>query len=176
MSGWCCGACGKPHDWRKPNRLLTLQIGDTMQKQVVFSAYGAPDGECDPLICALKLIANLTTGNQPGIVMQELVASTKKRIMEALRQFIAVDNTRALVTMGELAKSGEVNPIVLPDFDEDTYPHACVVEGDEVTTLAREEQGKQKLFAHTSQIRAATWEPPWKSCGCNRKCRGLSEC
>ena len=29
---WCgaCGACGVPYCWRKPNRLLTLQIGDTV--------------------------------------------------------------------------------------------------------------------------------------------------
>ena len=33
-----------PYDWRKPNRLLTLQIGDTTSDQVVFSACGAPDG------------------------------------------------------------------------------------------------------------------------------------
>ena len=29
MSGWWCGACGIPYDFRDPNRLLTLQIGDS---------------------------------------------------------------------------------------------------------------------------------------------------
>ena len=36
-------------------------------------------------------------------------------LMEALMHFIAVDNARALVTMGELAKYREVR-----------YPHVCV--------------------------------------------------
>ena len=39
-------AC-KPYDWRKPNRLLTLQIGDATNVQVVFLACGAQDGELD---------------------------------------------------------------------------------------------------------------------------------
>ena len=47
------GACGKPHNWRKPNRLLTLHVGDTMREQVLFQAFGAPDGECDNFdLCA----------------------------------------------------------------------------------------------------------------------------
>ena len=48
------------YDWRNPNRLLTLQIGDTRCKNKCFSqTYGPPDGECDTSICALKL-----TGHQ----------------------------------------------------------------------------------------------------------------
>ena len=47
MSGWWCGACGMPCDWRKPNPLLTLQIGDTADDQIVLPAYSALGGECD---------------------------------------------------------------------------------------------------------------------------------
>ena len=36
---------------RKLNRLLTLQKGDKEHEQVVFPAYGAPDGEWDNIIC-----------------------------------------------------------------------------------------------------------------------------
>ena len=32
--GWWCGACGIPYDWRKPHRLLTLQIGDPANDQI----------------------------------------------------------------------------------------------------------------------------------------------
>ena len=32
MGGWWCGACGQPYDWRKPNRLLSLQFGDTAKE------------------------------------------------------------------------------------------------------------------------------------------------
>ena len=54
MSWWWCGTSGQ----RKPNRLLTLQNGYTANEQVVFSPCGAPDGKCDILICALKLVTN----------------------------------------------------------------------------------------------------------------------
>ena len=30
---------GMPYDWRKPNRLVTLQIGDTANDQTIFPAY-----------------------------------------------------------------------------------------------------------------------------------------
>ena len=58
MSVWWCGACGMPFDWRKPERLLALQIGDTANEQVLFTAYSAPNGECDNMICVLKLVTN----------------------------------------------------------------------------------------------------------------------
>ena len=55
-SGWWFGACGQPYDWRKPNRLLTLQFRDTAKEQVVFPLYGgAPNGECDNMISVWKL-------------------------------------------------------------------------------------------------------------------------
>ena len=44
---------GIPYDWREPNGLPTLHIGDATQEQVVFLAYGVPDGECDNSVCAL---------------------------------------------------------------------------------------------------------------------------
>ena len=50
----------------KPNRLLTLQIGDTANEQVVSPVHGAPDGECDSLMCALKLVTNVTKRKQSG--------------------------------------------------------------------------------------------------------------
>ena len=44
MSGWWCGACGQPYD---------------LKEQVVFLAYGAPDGDCDNMISVLTLVTNL---------------------------------------------------------------------------------------------------------------------
>ena len=45
MSGWWCGACGMPYDWRKQNCLLPLQIRDTASDQTVVSAYSALGGD-----------------------------------------------------------------------------------------------------------------------------------
>ena len=47
-----------PFDWRKLERLLSLQIGDTANEQVVFTAYSAPNGEFDNMICVLKSVTN----------------------------------------------------------------------------------------------------------------------
>ena len=66
MSGWWCGSCGMSYEWRKPNRLPTLQVGVTVQDQIVCAAYAAPDGECNNLICALRLITNLMKRQQVG--------------------------------------------------------------------------------------------------------------
>ena len=63
-----------------------------------------------------------------------------------------MDNTRALVTMGELAQFEKAHKLVLPSFDNEVYKHAEVIEGEEVMTLRPEEQGTQTLFVNTSLI------------------------
>ena len=61
-----------PYDWRKPNRLLTLQIGDAANEQVVFPAYGAPDGECDNLSSAPKPVKKLMKSNKLVVAVKGL--------------------------------------------------------------------------------------------------------
>ena len=56
-----------------------------------------------------------------------------------------MDYARALVFMEELTRCIEVQPIVLPNFDKDTYPRACVIEGDEVLILRMEEHGEAEV-------------------------------
>ena len=68
-----------------------------------------------------------------------------------MKQILAVDNARALVTMGEPPKCREVDKIVPQNYDKDTFPHACLVEGDEVLTLRRQDMGRRN-FLHTSNI------------------------
>ena len=103
---------------------------------------------------------HLVEGNKRRIVVQKLAASSKHWIIEALKRFIAVDNARTLVTMGEPAKYREVQPIVLPNFDKVTHPRASVTEGDNVLTLRLDELGAQKLFVDTSKAPAGQWRPP----------------
>ena len=83
----------RTYQWRKLNRLLTLLIGDTMQEQLVFPAYGATDGESDNLICAQKLVTNLMTGNKLEVVVQSFAEGGKNKNSEALQRFIAMDNS-----------------------------------------------------------------------------------
>ena len=55
MSVWWCGPSGMPFDWRELERLLSLQIGDTANEQVVFTAYSALNGEFDNMILCLEI-------------------------------------------------------------------------------------------------------------------------
>ena len=88
-----------PYDSRRPNRLLTLQMGDTVTDQMVFPAYSALGEECDDIIVVLKLTTHL--GNNVGVLVG-LTEGSKSRLAEALTTVISVDNVRALVIMGEL--------------------------------------------------------------------------
>ena len=150
MSSWWCGACWQPYDGRGPNRLVTLQIYDTANEELVFLASGAPDGKCDNLISALKRVLNLMQRNKLGV--KGLERCSKNRLREALRLFIAVDHARAFVTMGEVAQFWKVRKIVLPSLSNEIYACACVVEGEEVLTVCPEELGLQQLFVDTSRI------------------------
>ena len=52
------------HEW-----LVLRSLGDTANEQVVFPAYGAPDGESDNMINALKLVTNLRKRKKFGVVV-----------------------------------------------------------------------------------------------------------
>ena len=53
---------------------------------------------------SLKLVTSLLKGNKLGVVVKGPTESSKYRLTQALASFIAVDNARALVTVGELAQ------------------------------------------------------------------------
>ena len=46
------------NDWRAPNRLLVVQTGDSPSQAKVFKAHAVPQGLCENVINALKLLAN----------------------------------------------------------------------------------------------------------------------
>ena len=55
---------------------------------------------------------------------------------------ISVDNTRALVTMGELGQYKEVKEVVLPEFSGE-YKDAMVIGGGRILTLGPEEEKRK---------------------------------
>ena len=57
------------------------------------------DLDCFAEISVIKM-----KGSSLGVVLKSFALSSKIRLVEALKLFIAVDNTRAFVTMGELAQ------------------------------------------------------------------------
>ena len=54
---WWCAICGEKYDWRLPNRLLVVQTGCSVQQAKVLKAHATPQGLCENLINALKLLA-----------------------------------------------------------------------------------------------------------------------
>ena len=56
-------------------------------------------------------------GNKLGVAVNSLARCSKHRLPEALKLFMAVDNARAPVTMGELSRFNEVRQSVSPNFN-----------------------------------------------------------
>ena len=69
------------------------------------------------MICASKLIHELDEKEINQVVVKSL-EDRKNRLAEALKLFIAVDNAKGLVTMGELAQFREAHQISPPEFNK----------------------------------------------------------
>ena len=55
---WWCAICGARYEWRAPHRILVLQLGTNEDEATVSRAHAVPQGLCENLINALKLLAN----------------------------------------------------------------------------------------------------------------------
>lgn len=64
---WWCAACGVQYGWRDPSRSLVIQDRANPSEGKVFRAHALPQGVCENLVCALKLLANQQTGGD-GLV------------------------------------------------------------------------------------------------------------
>ena len=79
-----------------PDRLLVVQTGDSAGQVKVFKAHAVPQGLCENLINAPKLLADhQKDGDSP---IQSIVSCERSRteIVKDLRNFIKVDNHCAL--------------------------------------------------------------------------------
>ena len=97
-TSWWCAICGEEHDWKQPNRLLVVQTGESFEQAKVFKAHAVPQGQCANLINALKLLANQEEDGDG--LLQNIVTrfgtGSRRGLTEGLRDFIRVDNDRAL--------------------------------------------------------------------------------
>ena len=96
----------KNYDWRAPHRLLVVQTGESVNQAKVFKAHAVPWGLCGNLINALKLLANQQEDGDGFIqnIVTNLCEVSTKCLTEGLRNFIQVDNHRAL-EVGHLRES-----------------------------------------------------------------------
>ena len=95
---WWCAICGEKHDWKQPHRLLVVQTGESIDQAKVFKAHAVPQGLCANVISALKLLANQQEDKDNLIqnIVTNLGEGNRKGLTEGLREFIKIDNERAL--------------------------------------------------------------------------------
>ena len=55
---WWCPICGGKYEWRAPNTILVVQLGTNEDDANVIRAHAVPQGLCENLINAFKLLAN----------------------------------------------------------------------------------------------------------------------
>ena len=55
---WWCAACGGQNNWKAPNRVWVIRDCTDRREAKVFRAHAVPQGVCDKMINALKLLAN----------------------------------------------------------------------------------------------------------------------
>ena len=105
---WRRAVCGGQYEWRAPHRLLVVQLGTNAHEAKVFRAHTAPQGLCDNLINALKLLANQERDGDSPIqsIVVGLHERSGKAITDGLRSFLEADNHSA-VDGGSLAQRHE---------------------------------------------------------------------
>ena len=83
---------------RAPSRLLVVPTGDSASQADVFKAHAVPQGVCENLINALKLLANQQNDGDSPIqsIVTGLCERSRNGIKEGLRNFTEVDNRSAL--------------------------------------------------------------------------------
>ena len=94
--GTTVGVCGGTYEWRAPERILVVQLDTNEDEATVFRAHAVPQGLCENLINALKLLVNQQRdGDSPNIVTG-LRERSRGGVMNGSRSFTGLDNHRAV--------------------------------------------------------------------------------
>ena len=93
---WWRAACGGQDKWRDTTRVSTQDSKDSSEAEV-FPAHAPPQGACEHLVCALKLLANQQTGGDSLVdtLFEGLQEQSRLKIMDELRIFVEVANRSA---------------------------------------------------------------------------------
>ena len=153
---WWCAVCGGKYEWRAPNRILGVQLGTDANEAKVFRAHAAaPQGFCENLINALKLLANQQTDGDSPIqsIVTGLQERSRKGIMDGLRSFFVMDNHSAL-DVGHLRKGLRPFQAQKPKFSGDS-PEASREGADDLTLRAEEVNTLKACITKENR-----WEPP----------------
>ena len=137
-----------------------VQLGATANEAKVFRAHAAPQGLCDNLINALKLLVNQQTDGESTI--QSIVTGLHERgrrgIVDGLRSYIAVNN-RSAVDVGGLRRGTRSIHVKKSQFSE-AFRGAVIREGADELAWRAEEVGMQRAFIDTKHVELERWGPP----------------
>ena len=100
-----CNAAAASTIERPRTDVMVIQYSTDHRGAKVFRAHLAPQGMCDNLTSALKLLSNQQKdGDSPvRMIVPGLQGSSRRRIMDGLKLFMAVDSSAA-VKIGNLQK------------------------------------------------------------------------
>ena len=142
----------RKYKWRAPNRLLVVQTGDSTSQARVFKANTVPQGVCENLIDALKLLANQQRDGDSPIqsIVTGLCERSRKGVMEGLRNIIKVDNHCALEVCH--LRGGTSSFEVRRTKFEEGCPEVSIREGPGELTLRTEEVGSKKACINVDHI------------------------
>ena len=99
--------------------MLVLQTGAGASQAKVFKAHAAPQGLCENLINALKLLVNQQKNGDSPIwsIVTGLCERSRNGVMEGLRNFMKVDS-RCAFDVGHLSEGFLSSQVRRPKFKE----------------------------------------------------------
>ena len=159
IPNWWCAICGEKYGWEIPNRLLVVQTGERVEQAKVFKAHAVPQGLCENLVNALKLLANQQEDGDGLLqnIVQNLGKESRKGLTNGLHEFIEVDNERAH-DVGSLSQDTGTFKVRKPKAPEGC-PEVIVRENSDALTLRAEEVGTSKALVNVDHIEQERWGP-----------------
>ena len=136
-----------------------MQTGESFEQAKVFKAHAVPQDLCTNLINALKLLANQQEDGDGLLqnIVTNLGKGSRKGLKDGLRDFIRVDNERAL-DVGAPRRGTGTFKVRMPKAPEGNSDVTVRESPDELTVRA-EEVGTSKALIDVNHIALERWCP-----------------
>ena len=140
-TNWWCAICGEKYGWKQSSRLLVVQTGENIEQ-----VKAVPQGLWANLINALKLLASQQEDGDGLLqnIVENLGEESRKGLTKGLREFIKVDNERAL-DVGSVSWGTGTFQVRKPKVPEGC-PEVIVRANSDELTLRAEEVGHRRRW------------------------------
>ena len=152
-----------------------VQLSANASEANLFRAHAAPQGLCDNLINASKLLPSQQKGGVSLIqsIVTGLHERSRRGSMDGLRSFIDADN-RSAADLGGLRRGTQSLHVKKPQFSE-AFSGAVIREGADEPTLRVEDVGAQRAFIDTKYMELKRWTRPLVDADWDAFCRATKE-